>query len=235
MLMNVTYLQFSYRQFVWITGLLLIPLISEASLELAIEELLNKADQDVAADRLMTPVGNNALDRYRAVLLLDKSNQRAALGLRAIADRYMEMSRLNIKRGQFSRARSMLSKAISVNGRTPATQKLSQDIRKAEQRRVVKRVTPKPSPVVPKPDAKQTIFALNTADLSQRNQAMVDQLWSLGQRVQDTREYVLIYARNDSEGRWIYQQMRKASTGYRLRGNIKRNKKPRVILEAPLD
>ncbi|MGH1487615.1 MAG: hypothetical protein ACRBCI_15480 [Cellvibrionaceae bacterium] len=235
MLTNVTRIQFYYRQCLWLLSLMLMPLVSEASLQVAIDDLLDKADQDLAADRLMTPVSNNALDRYRAVLLLDKSNQRAALGLRAIANRYMEMSRLNIKRGQFSRARKMLANAVSVNGNTPATQKVAKEIRSAQARRVVKRVAPKPSPVIPPVNEKQTIFALNTADLSQRNQAMVDQLWSLGRRVQDTKEYVLIYARNDSEGRWIYQQMRKASTSYRLRGNIKRNKKPRVILEAPLN
>lgn len=235
MLTNVTSIRFSYRQCLCLLGLLLIPLLSEASLQVAIDDLLDKADQDFAADRLMTPVNNNALDRYRAVLLLDKRNQRAALGLQAIANRYLAMSLLNSKRGQFSKARKMLANAVSVKGKTPATQQVAKEIHSAQARRLVRRVAPKVSPVIPSANEKQAVFDLNTADLNQRNQAMVNQLWSLGRRVQATKEYVLIYARNDSEGRWIYQQMSKASMNYRLRGNIKRNKKPRIILEAPLN
>ncbi len=210
--------------------------MSEASLQVAIGELLDKAEQDVLADRLTTPVSNNAYDRYKAVLLLDKANQRAALGLRSIAARYMDMARFSIKKRQFSKARKQLSQAIYVNGRTPQAKQLSQDIRQAEkQARLAKLKSPSPAPVIKELNAEQKTFSLNPADLSQRNQSVKSHLASLGQRVQDTREYVLIYARNDSEGRWIYQQMRKASVGYRLRGDIKRHKKPRVVLQEPLD
>jgi hypothetical protein len=71
--------------------------------------------------------------------------------------------------------------------------------------------------------------------LSARNENIKNQLKALANRVQESKEFVLIYARNDAEGRWIYQQMRKASEDYRLRGNIKRHKKPRLVLAAPLD
>ncbi len=241
MLTNVICLQFSFlqllmrRQF-WLFCLLIMPLMSEASLQVAINELLEKAEQDVLADRLTTPVSNNAYDRYKAVLLLDQGNQRAALGLRSIAARYMDMARFSVKKRRFAKARNQLSQAVYVNGRTPQTQRLTQDIRKAEKQARLARVEASgPAPVIKKVDAEQKTFSLNPADLSQRNQSVKSHLASLGQRVQDTKEYVLIYARNDSEGRWIYQQMRKASTGYRLRGDIKRHKKPRVVLQEPLD
>jgi len=80
-----------------------------------------------------------------------------------------------------------------------------------------------------------TQFELDKTALSNRDRVMVAQLQSLGLRVKDTREYVLIHARSDAEGRWIYQQMRNASKGYRLRGDIRRSKTPKVILQPPLD
>ncbi len=67
--------------------LMVLPLHANASIQLAIDELLAKADLDVAANRLIKPISSNALDRYRAVLLLDKANQRAALGLRLRSQR----------------------------------------------------------------------------------------------------------------------------------------------------
>ena len=99
----------------------LCPLMAAASLDGVINELLNKADQDLAADRLTTPVHNNAYDRYRAVLLLDQGNQRASLGIRAIAERYVAISRIHLKRGQFSQARRRLQQAIDVNGKNAQT------------------------------------------------------------------------------------------------------------------
>jgi hypothetical protein len=40
----------------------------------------------------------------------------------------------------------------------------------------------------------------------------------------------MIIARTDVEGRWIYQKMRDAVPGYRVRGDIKLGNPPRVQL-----
>ena len=44
------------------------------------------------------------------------------------------------------------------------------------------------------------------------------------------RSRFVIVARNDAEGRWIYKSMQQAIEGYRLRGNIKMGKRPKVTL-----
>jgi hypothetical protein len=237
MFMKVTRLHSFIKHFCLLVGLLFGTQFAHASLSLAIEELLAKADQDLAANRLLTPVGSNAVDRYRAVLLLDKANQRAALGLRDVASRYLQLSQTYTKRKEFGKARKMVKNAIAVNGKTVATNNMSQAIRREEQkaRVVVQQQKIKPSNVAANKELEQVTFVLDANDLKARNQAMVDQLSSLGKRVQNTKEYVSIYARNDDEGRWIYKQMRQASIGYRLRGNIKRHKTPRIVLEEPLD
>ena len=208
-----------------------------ASLNQIITQMLDDADADVQADRLMTPTNDNAFDRYKAVLLLDKSNQRAQLGLRAIADRYLALGHSHLNRNQFSSARKMLSNAVTANGKTLKTRQFEKKLGQAmvaAQKRAGSGKTPV-KPTTNLDDLNQTTFALNKTDLSQRNQAIMAHLAAIGQRVQNSQEYVLIYARNDAEGRWIYQQLRNASTGYRVRGNIKRSKTPRVILEPPLD
>ena len=230
MFLNVT-----HHWLLLVVTLLILPMAAQASLQNIIEEMLNKADADFAEDHLTTPVNHNAYDRYQAVLLLDKSNQRAALGVRAIADRYLVLSRAQLAKGRFYQARKLLKQSIQVMGKTKATAQLGVDIYRAEQRARAASQQALLAKPLPKNDAQQTIFELNPGYLSQKNQAVLNELSALGQRVQNTREYVLIYARNDAEGRWIYQQMRKASVGYRLRGNILRHSKPRVVLEEPLD
>ena len=41
----------------------------------------------------------------------------------------------------------------------------------------------------------------------------------------------MIIARTDVEGRWVYQKMREAAPGYRVRGDIKLGSPVRIILE----
>lgn len=212
-----------------------LPLFANASIQIAIDQLLAKADLDLVADRLMQPISNNAIDRYRAVLLLDKANLRAALGLRKIVERYLVLAESQKTKGEYNKARSFVASGESVNGKTVKLTAMKNSINKAQRanRLVVNRS--ESVPVAKKISPQQTVFNLNPADLSARNTNIRSQLVALAKRVQESKEYVLIYARNDAEGRWVYQQMRKASANYRLRGNIKRNTKPRVVLDAPLD
>jgi hypothetical protein len=194
---------------------------ASASIELAIDELLVKADIDLAADRLMQPTSSNAVDRYRAVLLLDKTNQRATLGLRDSVARYLVLAESKRLRGEYKRALDLLASAEAINGKSVKSTAM---INKS-----------KIVPFTPEVNPLQTVFNLDPADLSARNETIKTQLVALASRVRESKEYVLIYARNDAEGRWVYQQMREATENYRLRGNIKRHKKPRVVLDEPLD
>ena len=208
---------------------------ANASLGLAIEALLVKADIDLAADRLTQPSSSNAVDRYRAVLLLDKTNQRAALGLRNSAARTLVLAESQKLRGVYNNALKLVMSAEAITGKSVKSTLLKQSI-KVAQRAISLQLEPqKKVNFAEKTNPTQAVFNLNIADLSARNENIKNQLKALANRVQESKEYVLIYARNDAEGRWIYQQMRKASEDYRLRGNIKRHEKPRLVLAAPLD
>lgn len=215
--------------------LVTLPLHTNASIALAIDELLAMADLDVAANRLTKPINSNAIDRYRAVLLLDKTNQRAALGLRKIGERYLTLAESQKAKGEYKKALNFVTSAESVNGKSVKLTAMKNSIRKAQRANRLVRNAPKTVPGAKIANPQRTVFNLNPADLSARNTNIKGQLAALAKRVQESKEYVLIYARNDEEGRWVYQQMRKSSVNYRLRGNIKRNAKPRVVLDAPLD
>jgi hypothetical protein len=125
--------------------------------------------------------------------------------------------------------------AEAVNGKTAILTTMKKTIETAQRVSRLAINTPKIALTTEKLTPLQTVFNLNPADLSARNEHVKSQLAALAKRVQTSKEYVLIYARNDAEGRWVYQQMRKASANYRLRGNIKQHQKPRVVLDAPLN
>jgi len=54
-----------------------------------IADLLSRAEQDLSSFRLSRPKGNNALERYWAVLEVDKGNKAAHLGLFRVAQTYL--------------------------------------------------------------------------------------------------------------------------------------------------
>ncbi len=106
-----------------------LPVHASASFELAIDELLVKADIDLAADRLMQPISSNAVDRYRAVLLLDKTNQRAALGLRNSVARYLALAESQKLRGEYKRALNLVASAEVINGKSIKSTAMKQSIK----------------------------------------------------------------------------------------------------------
>jgi hypothetical protein len=80
-----------------------------------IERLLREATADVAADRLTTPVDNNAFSRYRAVLALDPANEAALEGLHDILRRYLVLAKAAVNENSFDLAGGYLDKAAAVS------------------------------------------------------------------------------------------------------------------------
>ena len=73
-------------------------------------------------------------------------------------------------------------------------------------------------------------FALDRLQLSTRDPALVKRLAEVAQQAKQLQSRLVIVARNDNEGRWGYQQMRQAVSGYRVRGNIKLGSVPHIVL-----
>ena len=74
-----------------------------------LQELLDKADESLRADRLTTPRGNNAAEHYGQALTLDPDNDRAVRGLESVAERYTAMIGEAIENDSVERARRYLA------------------------------------------------------------------------------------------------------------------------------
>ena len=79
-----------------------------------ITALLKAAEAHLAADRLTTPAGANAMEIFKEALRLDPGNEKAWEGLRRIVGRYVEMAEAQAGRGNLARARLFLDRAEKV-------------------------------------------------------------------------------------------------------------------------
>ncbi|MCS3904449.1 hypothetical protein J2T55_002485 [Methylohalomonas lacus] len=84
-----------------------------------IERLLNAAQNDVRDRRLTTPEGNNAYEKYQAVLAKDADNQKAREGLNNILNLYLRIARQSLDRGNIQHAEEMLTRASKVDSDSP--------------------------------------------------------------------------------------------------------------------
>ncbi|BFM14154.1 hypothetical protein R50073_03370 [Maricurvus nonylphenolicus] len=197
----------------------------EVSRQAAIDNLLRRAEQALQADRLASPAHDNAADRYRAVLKLDPQNAQAKTGLQLVVMRYVDLGRNALAKSRIEQADYFLARARGVGG-VPANNSLLTDL----QRNIV---TAKVAKAAEAADQKR--FELDEDLLTRKAPELEVMLSDIAQRVRETDESLLIVARTDAEGRWLYQQMRRAVPGYRLRGNIKIGKRPHISLQAPID
>ena len=79
-----------------------------------IARLLDEAGNDIAEQRLTRPPGNNAVEKYTAVLALDPDNQSAREGIDLVARRYLEMAREAVEGGDTQRAIELINRAASA-------------------------------------------------------------------------------------------------------------------------
>ncbi|MBF0291059.1 MAG: SUMF1/EgtB/PvdO family nonheme iron enzyme [Nitrospinae bacterium] len=86
-----------------------------------VESLLMAAEKDLAANRLVTPKGKNALEKYREALSIDPANESAKAGTEKIAARAVELAHGAIGKNQPAKAEEYLAVAEAVQpGYPPA-------------------------------------------------------------------------------------------------------------------
>lgn len=179
-----------------------------------VQALLEMARAALDADRLMTPPDDSAYFYYRQALPLDPGNDEAHWGMRSINARYLEWAEQAFKKGQRADAEMHLRRALMI-----ATSPAQAAALRAKY----------PGAAVARKVATNE-FLLSKSDLSARNQTIMERLHQVALKAQQEDSRLLIVARNDAEGRWIYQQMRAAIEGFKLRGNIELGAPPRVVL-----
>ena len=93
------------------------PASARALMETPLAELLRAAEVDMAALRLSLPEDNNALAKFRAVLVRDPNHTAARSGVDRIVGRYLDLATAAAQKQDFDDAREYLTKASQANPR----------------------------------------------------------------------------------------------------------------------
>lgn len=177
-------------------------------------DLLFEGLQLLDADRLLTPVDNNAFSRFQRVLAYDPDNAIALQGIKDIASRYIELSLQASRRGLFAEASTMLENARMVDGNHPELDAtllaLQAEINSGD-----------------------LFFNLDNNGVTQRSENIRAELADIAIQARERSASVLITAPNDDNARWIFNTMREAVEGFRLRGNIEIATRTSVRLRMP--
>lgn len=222
-----------------------------------IAQLLYQAEDAYARERLTTPSYDNAFDFYRRVLTMEPNNQAAVIGIERITRRYLALAAYADKHGQQKQADRYMSIARVVSPHHPLVRQWQKKVQLRQKKvrqqansavvgsadgssanqstvsAAVDAVRAGGEQLLAKPAtevALQHRYFLDRRDLAAKNLDIKSMLGNIAQHAKEQQSRLLIVARNDAEGRWIYQQMREAVKGFRLRGNIEYDAKPSVVL-----
>ncbi|WP_295802923.1 N-acetylglucosaminyltransferase [uncultured Microbulbifer sp.] len=188
----------------------------------AIAHFLQRAEAAQREGFYTMPAGASAYDFYLNVLNMDPGNQRARTGIQIIVMELVGRARDALRQRAFGQVNSLLNRADEISPGNPLSAEVRQQLRR-EQRRAAAAVSDDGP-------AAQSVN-LPPAELSAKSPKMVEVLQSIAQQIRAHQLRVIIVARNDAEGRWIYGQLREAVPGYRVRGDIRLGSPPRLLLQ----
>ncbi len=179
-----------------------------------IADTLYEALQALDADRLLTPIDDNAHARFMRVLAYDSHNEIALQGLQDIVERYLALSREAMHRGLFEEAATMLDRARFVD----ADHIDIEDVSVALQEEM---------------NSDDLFFELDNRAFSSRSEQAQAQLADIARTAKQHAAFFLIIAPDDDLARWMFAMMRDAVPGYRLRGNIELASRISIRLRMP--
>lgn len=178
-----------------------------------VKRLLAKAAAQIDARSLSTPTGDNALETLQNALALEPTqpDTREAVfrGRERIAEVYLELADKALRRFDQQQSRQLLERAAIVDPEHLGIAPLKERLRLAAA-------------------AETRSIALDPRELNLRSSALSSTLLQAGTDAKRGNAFVQIRARSDEEGRWIYQQLNKASGG-RLRAEILRAGQPGIV------
>lgn len=160
-----------------------------ATVEPTWQTLLTAAQQDLQANRLTKPEGDNAFQKFTEVLQQDPNNAEAKQGLQTIAARYVSLAQRKLKQQQFAQAMQYLEKAQQVNPQHATLNTLRQQIAQAQQAAQQNRLQaqqdkpqddPKPAATINPALLKQSEELAQTYTLL-IEQAIANQKWSIAE------------------------------------------------------
>lgn len=191
------------------------------------DRLLAKADGFYERGMLLWPEDDNAYIRYRAVKIIQPDNEAAQAGLDAILVHELALVKDMLAKSKYTSAEEKRAELEKLFPDEPSLEQLRGDIEKAvadyKQRMRAHSANQAENGDAVKAGGEEPDdrIYLDPAELKQKDEGLITRLQEIAKVVQDTDRGVLIFARSDAEGRWVYQQMRKATPNYRIRGDIR--------------
>jgi hypothetical protein len=182
--------------------------------------LILNGEYTLAQDQLLTPANDNAYDYFRAALKLNPDSSRAKGGIQGIVIRYVDLARQAAARGNYPQATTMLNNARIVDPGNLLIKEVSAGL--TEQI--------KSAPPIEPYRGRPNEFLLDASLLGKDDPKIIARINEIAQKLKSTNSLAMIIARTDVEGRWIYQKLRDAVPGYRVRGDIKLGSPARVQL-----
>jgi len=177
----------------------------------AIERYFDLAIDAFNKDQLLTPEADSAFKYYTEAQKLDSGDPRAARGFELITERYLTLALQAADRSSFVNARSMLGRAKIVFQSVLAN---NPDFTSPNFESIAQQINVLAS-------AETTRLKLNSKLIKSRDSLLINQLKAIGSLAKQPDTRVIITVRNDADGRWVYQQLRKAPGEFRIRGEIK--------------
>ncbi len=168
---------------------------------IVLHQLLDLADAALARDELTYPEENSAYRYYQDILAMEPGQTDALRGLEHLVEQYVALALQALERNQPATARSMLSRARLILPNHASIEPTEAQIRllSKAQRETLKMPQEK----------------LNTMDVSLGDTLRAFAQWS---NKADCR--FVISAKNDAQGRWIYQQLASGVSETRVRAQI---------------
>jgi hypothetical protein len=174
-----------------------------------VRRLLRAADYAITDNQLTEPPGVSALARYQQVLVIDPDNPDARYGIQGIVDRLIEQARAAAAQRRFAEAERILDQARAVDADHPG-------------------IDPAETQIALVQSARRESFPLDPAGVDARAVPVVATLREAGAASRAPGCRAIIRARNDAEGRWIYQAMSTAPGTERIRAEIQITGTPAV-------
>ncbi|MCI5105363.1 MAG: hypothetical protein MRY76_01485 [Pseudomonadales bacterium] len=179
-----------------------------------VADLLFEGLQALDADRLLTPIDDNAHARFQRVLAYEPDNALALEGLESIVLRYVELAEDASRQGLFEQAETLLDRARFVDESHTA-------IVRAE------------AMLAAEKQSGDLFFDLDAPQVRSRSDSVQEKLADIARQAREHEAFFLITAPNDEQARWIFSVMRDAVDGYRLRGNIELASRYSIRLRMP--
>lgn len=194
---------------------------------------LKKAEEFYRLGMFLTPLEDNAFIRYRAVLMLEPNNRSASTGLDGILIHELGLVKDLLAESKYRAADKRVAELARYFPGAKALAEMKQKVDEARlaarQRSLAQKTV---STAKAEAEAQDDRIFLDADQLRAKDERLIAELASLAKKVEAADNGVLIYARSDAEGRWIYQTMRDATPEYRIRGDI-RIGRPAIKLLSP--